>query len=64
MPCFRRCFYFRSGGENKAVEIYLTGWVGKNALGIAEKSPQRSEDLQRKARPDKGTPTTIFQPTT
>ena len=32
--------------------IYLRGVGGENALGIAEESPQQSEDLQRKARPE------------
>jgi len=42
MPCFCRCFI-------EAVK--KGGW--ENALGIAAESPQRSEDLQRKARPER-----------
>ena len=63
MPCFVGASVLEAVEKTRS-GYTLAGWVGKNALGIAEKSPQRSEDLQRKARPDKGTPTTIFQPTT
>ncbi len=39
-------------------ETYLRrgGW-GRNALGIAGESPQQSEDLKRKARPEGERPT-------
>lgn len=51
MPCFCRCFI---EAVKKAKHwIYLRGVGGENALGIAAESPQRSEDLQRKARPER-----------
>ena len=50
MPCFCRCFV--EAVEKAKHWIYLRRVGGKNALGIVAKSPQHSEDLQRKARPD------------
>ena len=40
-------------------ETYLKRGGWGSALGIAGKSPQSGEDLQRKARPVKGTPKTV-----
>ena len=51
MPCFCRCFV--EAVEKAKHWIYLRRVGGKNALGIAAESPQRSEDLQRKARPER-----------
>ena len=51
MPCFCRCFV--EAVEKAKHWIYLRRVGGKNALGIVAKSPQHSEDLQRKARPER-----------
>lgn len=50
MPCFCRCFV--EAVKKTRHWIYLRRVGGKDALGIAAESPQRSEDLQRKARPE------------
>ena len=50
MPCFCRCF-IEAVKKAKHWIYQKGGW--ENALGIAAESPQRSEDLQRKARPER-----------
>ena len=51
MPCF--CRGFIEAVKKAKHWIYLRRVGGENALGIAAESPQRSEDLQRKARPER-----------
>ncbi len=50
MPCLCRCFI--EAVKKQSIGYTLEGWW-ENALGLAAESPQRSEDLQRKARPER-----------